>query len=259
MIYTNLIKKAISFATLVHETDQKQKRKGKDIPYIVHPLGVGFILARALASEEVIVAGILHDTLEDSVAQNKITKEILAKEFNEEIANLVVSVTEQNKQLPWETRKQEAVEHIKNFSHDSLLLKSADILNNASEILNDYKKDGETVFARFNAPKEKLIGNQLRLINTIVSCWKENSLAKDLVYLASDLQMIGAPYFMSHSPAKIIEHGDYNENIELECMVCGWKGTPKTSGCINTDGHFALDVSCPICGKMILVAGYSAA
>ena len=85
MLYTKLIKKAISFSTRVHEIDQKQKRKGKDIAYIVHPLSVGLILAKAGASDEIIAAGILHDTLEDSIASNKITKEILAKEFGDEV------------------------------------------------------------------------------------------------------------------------------------------------------------------------------
>ena len=257
MIYTKLIKKAIGFSIQVHETDQKQKRKGKDIAYIVHPLSVGLILARAGASEDVIVAGILHDTLEDSVAEKKITKATLVEEFNEEIANLVLSVTEQNKELPWEVRKREALDHIGTFSHGALLVKSADILNNATELLEDYEKNGDAVFERFNAGKEKIIGNQLRAINAIINCWKENPLARDLVFLANDLQMIGASYFMPNSPAKIIEHKDYDEKTELECPVCGWKGTPRSSGCINTDSHFAMDVSCPICGKMILIADYA--
>lgn len=206
MIYTTLIKKAISFSTQVHEIDQKQKRKGKDIAYIVHPLSVGLILSLAGASEEIIVAGILHDTLEDSITKKKITKKMLAKEFNKEIADLVVSVTEENKQLPWDVRKQEALEHIKSFSHGSLLIKSADILNNASELLEDYEKNGETVFDRFNTQKEKIIKNLIRAINAILTRWKENPLAKDLVFLANDLQMIGAPFFMLNSPARIIEY-----------------------------------------------------
>jgi (p)ppGpp synthase/HD superfamily hydrolase len=63
MIFTPKSKKAIRFATKTHEIYQKQKRKGKDIPYITHPLAVGLILARANASEDVVVAGIVHDTI----------------------------------------------------------------------------------------------------------------------------------------------------------------------------------------------------
>ena len=52
---------AIIFATLKH---QNQKRKGTEIPYIVHPMEVMQILTENGCSENVIVAGILHDTLE---------------------------------------------------------------------------------------------------------------------------------------------------------------------------------------------------
>lgn len=62
---------------------------------------------------------------------------------------------------------------------------------------------------------------------------------------------------MRKYPATIIEYKDYSEDMPLQCFVCGWTGTPKESGWINTDSHFALDVSCPKCEKMLLVAGYS--
>jgi len=61
---------------------------------------------------------------------------------------------------------------------------------------------------------------------------------------------------MRKYPAKIIEYRDYSDDMPLQCPVCGWKGTPKESGWINTDSHFALDVSCPDCEKMLLVASF---
>ena len=71
MIYTKKIKDAIKFSIKTHEVYQKQKRKGKDIPYITHPLTVGLILARAGAWPHIIAGGILHDTIEDSVPEHK--------------------------------------------------------------------------------------------------------------------------------------------------------------------------------------------
>jgi (p)ppGpp synthase/HD superfamily hydrolase len=61
----------IRFSIKTHEVCQKQTRKGKDIPYITHPLIVGLILARAGAGEEVVIAGILHDTIEDSTPKKE--------------------------------------------------------------------------------------------------------------------------------------------------------------------------------------------
>ncbi|MCX6747825.1 MAG: HD domain-containing protein, partial [Candidatus Nomurabacteria bacterium] len=127
MIYTQKIEEAITLAIKTHEIDEKQKRKGKDIPYITHPLTVGLILSLAGASEDVIIAGILHDTLEDSINEYKVTKEMIAEQFGDNVMQLVLSVTEQDKSLSWEVRKAEALEHIKTFSHDSLMLKSADL------------------------------------------------------------------------------------------------------------------------------------
>src|ERR1035437_4169278 len=121
MIYTLRIQKAIQFAIKTHELDQKQKRKGKDVPYITHPLSVGLILANIGATEDVVIAGILHDTIEDSIEKNKVTKEIISDMFGQSVSDLVLSVTEQDKSLSWAERKAEALEHIKTFSHDSLL------------------------------------------------------------------------------------------------------------------------------------------
>jgi hypothetical protein len=252
MIYSYKINRAISFAIKTHEVDQKQKRKGKDVAYITHPLTVGLILSQAGANENTIVAGILHDTIEDSIASNKVTVEILEKGFGKDVANLVLSVTEQNKGLSWEDRKKEALEHIKTFSHDSLLVKSADVMSNTSELLEDYEGVGDEVFERFNAPKERILQNCLRLIRAIVERWPENPLASEMTFLAGQIQMIGAPFFMMNNRAPIIEYRNYDANKKLECPVCGWYGLTTP----NTDSHFALDVTCPICDKMLLVASY---
>lgn len=187
MIYSEKIQRAIKFAIKTHDVYQKQTRKGKDIAYITHPLTVGIILATVGAKEDVIAAGILHDTIEDSVAEKKVTAEMLAERFGEHVAQLVLSVTEKDRTLSWDERKQEALEHIENFSPDSLLIKSADVTSNVSELLDDYARYGEEVFERFSVPKEKTISHQLKTIQAILKKWPENPLAEDLENLASQL------------------------------------------------------------------------
>lgn len=190
MIYTSLIRNAINFSINVHEVQQKQKRKGKDIPYLTHTFTVGLILARAGASEEVIAAGILHDTIEDSVPGQKVSREMLAFQFGPSVAELVASVTEIQEGVSWDEAKEEARDHIKYFSNESLLVKSADILSNTSEILDDYRKDGERVFERFKAPKEKVLHNYIEAINLITTKWPENPLAEDLLKVQGRLVLI---------------------------------------------------------------------
>lgn len=259
MIYTYKIKEAIKLAIKTHELDQKQKRKGKDIAYITHPLTVGIILSLAGADEDTVIAGILHDTIEDSTAEKKVTKEILEEKFGSKVAELVLSVTEQNKELSWEERKEEALKHIEHFSNNSVLVKSGDIISNSTELIDDYEIESEAVFERFNAPKDKILMNSLRVINRLVTKWPESPLADDLLSIANELQMMGALMFMMNNSAKIIEYSEYDENMNIECPICEWKGTPKSSGWIDTDSHYCLSVSCPICEKMLIVANYALA
>lgn len=180
MIYTSKIQQVILLAIETHEINKKQKRKGKDIPYITHPLTVGLILSRAGASEDVVISGILHDTIEDSDDEHKITKEIISEKFGENVSNLVLSITEENKELPWEERKAIALEHINDFSNDSVLLKSADLISNVSEIKDDYDTIGNDVFNRFNAKKDKTLWNYTKVAEKLLNQWPENPLSEDL-------------------------------------------------------------------------------
>src|SRR4051812_30437584 len=113
MKYTQKIKDAIHFSIKTHEIHQKQKRKGKDVAYITHPLTVGLILARVGATEDLIAAGLLHDTIEDSHPAMKVTPEKLRKWFGKGVARLVESVTESDVKQSWQDRKKEMHERIK--------------------------------------------------------------------------------------------------------------------------------------------------
>lgn len=180
MLYTPLLHKAFHYSIQVHEVDQKQKRKGKDVAYVTHPIQVGFILARANASDEVIAAGFLHDTLEDSADEKKVTVEELVTEFGEEVADLVNAVTEKDKGRAWHERKERAMEEMKSFSQDALLVKSGDVLSNTTELLSDYARDGAATFERFNAPKEDIVGHTQAVIRLIADLWPDNPLRPDL-------------------------------------------------------------------------------
>lgn len=190
MVYSQKIKKAIRFATKTHEIYQKQKRKGKDVAFITHPLTVGLILARAGASEEVVAAGILHDTIEDSPRERRVDREMLRERFGSKVADLVMDVTEKNEELPWRERKEKAVREVESFSHESLLLKSADVVANMGELIQDYYREGDGAFVNFNASKEEILENKEELISAILSKWQENPLYQDLKYMKEELEAI---------------------------------------------------------------------
>src|SRR3989338_4561793 len=98
---SSLIQKALEFAYRVHQVDQRQSRKGKQVPYLFHVLAVANILERAGANETVVAAGILHDTIEDSNPEKPVTKEMLKKAFGAKVARIVDDLSEQDTSLPW--------------------------------------------------------------------------------------------------------------------------------------------------------------
>ncbi len=91
-----LIEKAYRLALYYHEN---QKRKSGE-PYIVHPLCVAIELAKLKLDKETIIAGILHDIVEDT----PYTLEQLTKDFGSEVALLVDGVTKLT-QMSWDQDK----------------------------------------------------------------------------------------------------------------------------------------------------------
>jgi (p)ppGpp synthase/HD superfamily hydrolase len=187
--YSDRVFRAIKFSIKTHDVYQKQKRKGKEIAYITHPLSVGIILSLAHASEDVIVAGILHDTIEDSIAEKKVSEAMLTERFGANVTRLVLSVTESDKAGTWEERKREAMDHILVFDNDSLLLKSADVLANTRELIDDHARYGDQVFERFAAPKERLLWHYIETIGLILSAWPDNPLANELRLMEEGLKV----------------------------------------------------------------------
>lgn len=176
----NLIIKAFNFAYKVHQVDQFQIRKGKAVPYILHPLSVANRLSRIGASDEVIAAGILHDTIEDCKPYGSITKELLEKEFGVDVARMVNDVTEQDKSLPWDERKQAALDHVPQMQNDALLVKSADVLDNLADQIEDFKELGDKMFENFGATKEKQLDRYERLVEAFEKTWNENPILPSL-------------------------------------------------------------------------------
>ncbi len=80
---------AYEYAKELHKGQMRQSGE----PYISHPLNVAYILADMHADRNTICAGLLHDTLEDT----DISKEDIAHDFNQNIANLVDGVTKLSK------------------------------------------------------------------------------------------------------------------------------------------------------------------
>jgi (p)ppGpp synthase/HD superfamily hydrolase len=139
---------AIIFAARKHKG---QLRKGTDIPYIAHIMEVMQILIENGCGEEIIIAGILHDTLEDT----ETTPDEIRYNFGKEVLSIVNSETE-DKSLDWFERKKITIDHLFTANIATKLVCCADKLSNIRSIYADLQEIGERVWERFNAPKEKI-------------------------------------------------------------------------------------------------------
>lgn len=142
------IYKAINKATELH---YGQMRKGNKIPYVVHPFSVGLILMEYTNDEDVIIAGILHDTIEDT----GYTKEQMEQDFGRRITGFVLDVTEPPKPLPWQQRKDVYLKHLASANYEAKLICAADKLHNLQSLEEALQKFGPDAHKLFNAPKDK--------------------------------------------------------------------------------------------------------
>ena len=169
----NMVEKAIEFAAVKHEG---QVRKGTTIPYIAHPFGVALLLQKEHQRNEVIAAGALHDTLEDTDT----TKEELLKQFGEEVLWLVMAATEPDKSLPWEERKLHTIEQLPLRSNEEVALIAADKLHNLRSIQREVTEKGEEVWSRFNRGKRDQSWYYMGIVQALIDRKKEIPLVRQL-------------------------------------------------------------------------------
>lgn len=173
---TNLdLSRGIILASTAHAC---QLRKGTTTPYIVHPFETAMILQKENCSNDVIVAGLLHDILEDTV----ITFDTLKNEFGEKIADMVVTCTE-DKTLSWEERKNNKVKFLTETNDENIKkIACADKLSNMRSITIDLEKYQDDLWKRFNRGKESQKWYYGRVIEALFSL-KDLNMYQELSYL----------------------------------------------------------------------------
>lgn len=152
-IFTGRIERAIALALRAHEA---QVRKGDgQLPYVVHPVTVALILSRYTGDEDTIIAGLLHDTLEDTL----VTAEEIALAFGEKVRDMVLDVTEPDlPNLSWETRKARYLRRLQTAPRPSLLVAGADKVANLISMIAAHATTGDALWERFHAPPVMKLG-----------------------------------------------------------------------------------------------------
>jgi guanosine-3',5'-bis(diphosphate) 3'-pyrophosphohydrolase len=124
-----ILLQALAFAAEKHRIQRRKDASAS--PYINHPIALANVLLNegGVEDEHVLVAALLHDTLEDT----ETTAQELVQLFGKEIADLVLEVTD-DKALPKAERKRLQIEHAPHISRQAKLVKLADKICNLRDI-----------------------------------------------------------------------------------------------------------------------------
>jgi len=187
---------AVDYARILHI----ERRKGTDIPYMAHLLGVATLVMGEAGhvafpvTEDMVIAAILHDAAEDHGGEVRLND--IEHNFGSNVARMVDGLSDSlsgdssNKQ-PWLERKQAYIERLRDEPADIQLISAADKLYNAKAILDDYRGIGPLIWARFKRGRN----DQLWYFDELLKVFKDaggNRIVEELERVVGQLKGISA-------------------------------------------------------------------
>lgn len=156
------LERALRRAAVWH---RDQARRGSGVPYFTHPAGVALILQRHGWPEPVVVAGLLHDAVEDTAA----TADAISAEFGPEVAALVAHTSEvkldaEGRKRPWPDRKRDHVAAVAAAPDEARAVVLADKLHNLLSIEFDLA-EGRDVWSTFHAGRDDVLAYYRAMID----------------------------------------------------------------------------------------------
>lgn len=149
------IMKACDFATLAHSG---ACRKGKIVPYIVHPMEAAMIVSDIMRDKEMVAAALLHDVVEDT----EFTIQEIRERFGDRVARLVHAETEDkmrhlSAEASWKMRKEQAIANLQEETREEKMITLGDKLSNIRALAFDKKTKGDTMWEVFHQkdPREQ--------------------------------------------------------------------------------------------------------
>lgn len=161
LVLTERFTEAVEYARRLHT----EYRKGTEIPYMAHLIGVAALVmgeagGRVPVTEDMVIAAMLHDAVEDHGGMPRLRE--IEQRFGPNVARMVAALSDtfaedHDKKECWEDRKNNYLARLRQEPDDVLLISAADKLYNAKTILDDFKEIGPAVFDRFKrGAKEQL-------------------------------------------------------------------------------------------------------
>jgi GTP pyrophosphokinase len=142
---------ALAFTFATHRT---QLRKGSNVPYLAHLIGVSSLVLEYGGTEDQAIAALLHDAAEDR-GGHAMLAEIEAR-FGSAVSGIVHGCSDslEASKPAWRERKQRYIEHLHSASPAVQLVSACDKLYNARAILSDLRVIGDSLWERFTGGRE---------------------------------------------------------------------------------------------------------
>ncbi|MFZ0863648.1 MAG: HD domain-containing protein [Candidatus Sulfotelmatobacter sp.] len=178
--------RAFLFAAEKHSS---QTRKASTIPYVAHLMGVASLVLEAGGDEDLAIAALLHDVVEDCGGAHML-KEV-RRRFGKRVATIVEGCTDADTdpKPPWRERKETYIRRLKTADADTRLVSAADKLNNVRSILSDYRAIGGSVWSRFNGGREGTLW-YYRTLREVFLGHTRNRITRDFELAVSELDSL---------------------------------------------------------------------
>ncbi|MBL8784840.1 MAG: HD domain-containing protein [Deltaproteobacteria bacterium] len=181
---------ALSWGAELH---RHQVRKGSDVPYLAHLLSVAALVLEHGGDEDVAIAAVLHDAVEDQGGQPILDE--IGRRFGARAADIVLGVSDSVTakgalKAPWRDRKEKYLVHFAEASADVRLVSMADKLHNARSTVSDLRREGPRTWDKFNATREDTLWFYRRFAD-LAKTLDRRAIVDELELVVRDLERVG--------------------------------------------------------------------
>ena len=171
------------------EKHKGQTRKASSIPYVAHLMGVASLVLEAGGDEDLAIAALLHDVVEDCGGVPMLRE--VRRRFGARVAKVVDGCTDAytDPKPPWRERKESYIARLRDEDKETRLVSAADKLNNVRSILSDYRAVGESIWSRFNGGREGTLWYYRTLRDEFLRD-RPNRITRDLALAVRELECI---------------------------------------------------------------------
>ncbi len=166
-----------------------QTRKASTIPYIAHLMGVASLVLEAGGDEDLAIAALLHDVVEDCGGAPMLND--VRRRFGRRVASVVEGCTDADSypKPPWRERKEGYIRRLRSADADTRLVSAADKLNNVRSILTDHREIGQSVWARFQGGRDGTLWYYRALCEQFLRR-KPNRLTREFALAVRELETV---------------------------------------------------------------------